>query len=217
MGITERKEREKEQRRNEILDAAEKVFFSKGVWTSTMDDVAETAELSKGTLYLYFKNKEELYYGINWRGLRILVDLFKKAVQKGRSGLEKTFLIGKAFLQFSQEHTDYFNALTYYEIKDVDYSEAESMACLCDASGNEAIGILVGAIQAGIQDGSIRKDIDPFKTAIILWGQTTGMIQLVTSKGKHLEKHHGFPMGPVVEEAFRFMRCMLKPKEKPAA
>ena len=61
MGIAERKEREKEQRRKAILDAAEKVFFEKGLKYSTMDDVAEEAELSKGTLYLYFKNKEELF------------------------------------------------------------------------------------------------------------------------------------------------------------
>jgi TetR/AcrR family transcriptional regulator len=50
MGITERKEREKEQRRNAIIDAAEKIFFTKGMDNSTMDDVAEEAELSKGTL-----------------------------------------------------------------------------------------------------------------------------------------------------------------------
>ena len=60
MGIAERKEREKEHRRNTILDAAEEVFFSKGINLATMDEVAERAELSKGTLYLYFKNKEEL-------------------------------------------------------------------------------------------------------------------------------------------------------------
>ena len=64
MGIAERKEREKQQRREEIVQAAEEVFFSKGFEKSTMDDVAEKAELSKGTLYLYFKSKEELLIGI---------------------------------------------------------------------------------------------------------------------------------------------------------
>ncbi|MCK5408322.1 MAG: helix-turn-helix transcriptional regulator, partial [Candidatus Krumholzibacteria bacterium] len=60
MGIAERREREKEQRRIDIIDAAERVFFSKGWQAATMDDVAEAVELSKATLYLYFKNKEEL-------------------------------------------------------------------------------------------------------------------------------------------------------------
>ncbi|MDL1893205.1 helix-turn-helix transcriptional regulator, partial [Sphingobacteriales bacterium CHB3] len=52
MGIIERKEREKEQRREEIVTAAEKIFFEKGLAIATMDEIAEAAELSKGTLYL---------------------------------------------------------------------------------------------------------------------------------------------------------------------
>lgn len=212
MGIQERKGREKEQRRSDIVDAAERVFFSKGVWTATMDDVAEAAELSKGTLYLYFKNKEELYYAINYRGLRILIDLFNKAALQGKTGLEKTFLIGRAFLHFSREQTDYFNALSYYEVKDVDYSESDSVACLCDAAGNEAIGILVEAIKVGIEDGSIQPDLDPDKTALILWGLTSGMIQLVTLKGPHLQERHGFPMDTLVDESFRLIRCILEKK-----
>jgi len=68
MGINERREREKEVRRDAILDAAENIFFSKGVDSSSMDEIASRAELSKGTLYLYFKNKDELYHGIIHRG-----------------------------------------------------------------------------------------------------------------------------------------------------
>ena len=58
MGIQERKEREKLQRREDIIDAAEKVFFKKDLDSATMDDVANEAELSKGTLYIYFKSKK---------------------------------------------------------------------------------------------------------------------------------------------------------------
>ena len=72
MGIAERKEREKQLRREEIVLAAEKIFFSKGFDPSTMDDIAEEAELSKGTLYLYFKNKEELYASLSLRILQYL-------------------------------------------------------------------------------------------------------------------------------------------------
>ncbi len=212
MGIPERKEREREQRSNDIVDAAERVFFSKGVWTATMDDVAAAAELSKGTLYVYFKSKEELYYAINLRGLRILNHLFSEAFEQGKNGLERVYLIGRAFLRFSKEHSDYFNALSYYEVKDVDYSEPDSVACLCDAAGHSAIGILVRAIQSGIEDGTIRPDLDPDKAAMILWGMTAGVIQLVTLKGPHLQDRHGFSMGTLVEDAFGMIRCTLEKK-----
>jgi len=212
MGIPERKEREKEQRRNDIVDAAERVFFSKGIWTATMDDVAEAAELSKGTLYLYFKNKEELYYAINLRSLKILVRLFQEAVEQGKTGFDQVFLIGRAFYRFSQEYSQYFNILTYYEIKDVDFTDQESVARQCDMHGQDAIDLLIGAIRTGIQDGSIRPELDPARTAVMLWGLTSGIIQLVALKGGHLQARHGVRMDSLVDETFSVMKCMLENK-----
>ena len=60
MSIQERKEREKERRRRQILVAAKKIFSKKGFSRATMEDIAEEAELSPGTLYTYFKNKKVL-------------------------------------------------------------------------------------------------------------------------------------------------------------
>jgi AcrR family transcriptional regulator len=60
MGIQERKERERGRRRQQIMIAAKRVFSFKGFNKATMEDIASEAELSPGTLYLYFKNKDEL-------------------------------------------------------------------------------------------------------------------------------------------------------------
>lgn len=72
MGIQERKERERERRRQQIMVAAKRVFGAKGFTKSTMEDIAQEAELSPGTLYLYFKNKDELYASLSLRILRYL-------------------------------------------------------------------------------------------------------------------------------------------------
>ena len=72
MGIQERKEREKERRRQQIMVAAKRVFTKKGFTKSTMEDIASEAELSPGTLYLYFKNKDELYASLSLRVLQYL-------------------------------------------------------------------------------------------------------------------------------------------------
>jgi AcrR family transcriptional regulator len=73
MGIQERKEREKERRRQQIMVAAKRVFSDKGFNKATMEDIAQEAELSPGTLYLYFKNKEELYASLSLRILQYLL------------------------------------------------------------------------------------------------------------------------------------------------
>jgi len=72
MGTQERKEREKEMRRKQITAAAKRVLFIKGLNKTTMKDIAEEAELSPGTIYLYFKNKEELYASLSLKPLRYL-------------------------------------------------------------------------------------------------------------------------------------------------
>lgn len=72
MGIKERKKREKEMRLEQITAAAKRVIFVKGIKKTTMKDIAEEAELSPGTIYLYFKNKEELFASLSLKPLRDL-------------------------------------------------------------------------------------------------------------------------------------------------
>ena len=72
MGIQERKQRERERRRQQIIVAAKRVFSERGFSKATMEDIAREAELSPGTLYLYFKNKDELYASLSLRILQYM-------------------------------------------------------------------------------------------------------------------------------------------------
>ena len=84
MGIKERKKREREMRRQQIMIAAKRIFTQKGYEKSTMEDIAREAELSPGTLYLYFKSKDELYASLCLRVLRFItvkVDLMTVLVE----------------------------------------------------------------------------------------------------------------------------------------
>ncbi len=210
MGTTERREREKLRRKNEIVDAAESIFFSKGLAQATMDDVAAKAELSKGTLYLYFKSKEELYLAINERGLQILASMFRKAISKKTIGLDKVRAIGEAYFEYSQKHADYFNAMLYYESRDIDLSAENSCAQACEEQGSITLEIVAQAIQVGILDGSIRQDVDPFKTAVVLWGQSSGMVQVHSLKGQHLQEKHGVNLEEVMRLGIDMMARSLQ-------
>ena len=86
MGIQERKEREKERRRQQIMVAAKRVFSEKGFNKATMEDIAQEAELSPGTLYLYFKNKEELYASLSLRILQYLLIRVEHVIDEKDAG-----------------------------------------------------------------------------------------------------------------------------------
>ncbi|MBN2012363.1 TetR/AcrR family transcriptional regulator [candidate division KSB1 bacterium] len=211
MGINERREREKEQRTNDIIDAAERVFAEKGVSAATMDDVATEAELSKGTLYLYFKSKEELYRAINVRGFMKLIELFREAIQSESTGLQQVRAIGRAYLNYSKDYPDYFNAMLHFESSDmVPDFEAGSIEANCVAKGHDALDLVVEALNNGIADGSIRKDVNPQKTAVILWGFCTGFIQLIAKKGEHFEDYHHLNTDDLITESFLLIKRSLE-------
>jgi AcrR family transcriptional regulator len=196
MGITERKEREKQRRQNDIIDAAEQVFFSKGFALATMDDVAEEAELSKGTLYLYFQNKQDLYFAINSRGLNILETMFREARKKHKTGIDQVMAIGRAYVRFAREYRNYYEAMAYYDLKEVDFES--SFGKCCHDIGHNTIGLLIEAIQTGIDDRTIDKSLDPVKTAIMLWGYSTGLIQLLSTQGEKLKQDYGLDIEDIL-------------------
>jgi len=211
VGIAERREREKEQRKNDIVDAAERIFFKKGHENATMDDVANEAELSKGTLYLYFKNKEDLYLAIHLRGNKILHSLFEKAVKKEKTGIGKTRSIGEAYVEYFNKYPDYFNAMLYYESREIDFDDKDSIAIECLIEGKATLELLIESIVIGIKDGSIRSDIEPVKTAISLWGQTTGILQIASLKEKIvLAKHFSISAQEVIDYNFELIYQALK-------
>ena len=210
MGIAERRVREKERRRNDIIDAAEQVFFSQGLEQATMDDVAEKAELSKGTLYLYFRSKEDLYLAIHLRGNTILKRMFEKAVAGYDRGIEKVRAVGQAYMEFYKKYPDYFHAMVYYESRAFDYEDADSVAVQCLEMGKATLELLIGAIEYGKRDGTIRHDIDARLTAISLWGQSTGIIQIIAMKEFILIHNHQIRADEVVDYTFDLIYHSLK-------
>ena len=111
MSLAKWKEREREQRQNDIIDAARKLLIDRDFDEISMDEIAREVGLGKSTLYLYFKNKESLYFAIVLRGIRIWAQMIREEVKKGNTGLEKFVLYGNANREFSNEYPDYFRLL----------------------------------------------------------------------------------------------------------
>ncbi|MBK6285569.1 MAG: TetR/AcrR family transcriptional regulator [Draconibacterium sp.] len=100
MGIKERKIREKENRRKEILETAEKLFSGKKGFDATMDDLALKTELGKGTLYLYFPNKKSILIALAEKGMGLLRKRLARAVDESKTGVEQLSDNGDTFVDF---------------------------------------------------------------------------------------------------------------------
>jgi len=204
MGVAERKRREREQRMSAITVAAEKLFLEKGFYETTMDDIARAAELGKGTIYLYFKNKEEAYTAIVLRGQRLMNGMFRTAVAQKKRGIDKAAAIGLAFYSFYEKHPDYSRSFLFansLKSKDENAYTGE-LARL----GSESFGLMASALEEGIKDGSIRPDIDIAKTAVALAFGIQGVVMELASMDPAMMKRLGGRPGEHVEYALDILR-----------
>jgi len=176
MGISERRKREKEQRKTEIVDAAERLFFSRNYEDVTMDNIAQAVELNKATIYLYFKNKEALFATIVLRGVQILKGKYQECMEKQVPGIVKVALMGQAYYQFSKENPDYLRLIHFYGSERFS-SENPYTSKISKGYGTNRM-ILQDAIQEGINDGTIRADLDPFQTSMYLMISFIGILSL---------------------------------------
>jgi AcrR family transcriptional regulator len=179
MGIHERKEREKEARREEILNAAEKIFFSKGLPATTMDEIAVAAELSKGTLYLYYKSKEDLYLAVAMRGSDILLGTFERVVQSGEPTLLVLRGIIEEYYQYFKNHRDYFRMFYFFENPLVQLQVSPEMRHYCVEKDQCIWKVVVAQIQKGIDEGLVRSELNPFEVGVMMWSNANGLMRLM--------------------------------------
>ena len=205
MGITERKEREKEHRREEIIDAAQTIFFQKGLQLATMDEIAEAAELSKGTLYLYYKSKEDLYLAVLARGMDILYDMFSTVVAESEPIAKKIAHLLDAYLRFFKEQRNYFRMFFFFDNPQVHKQVSEEMLQACATHNMKVWNIVIGLIREGIEEGVIDHSIDPKQAAVILWASSSGLMRQMDRE----DHYWSDVMGVNLEEALRRANAMI--------
>lgn len=209
--IAERRQEEKDRRRAEIIDAAETLYKETGWDAVTMDSVAKHARLSRALVYVYFKDKRDLHFAIANRAMELLHQRFEDASARAKSGLDRVEAIGRAYIAFGQEFPHYFDACARLELQAPSLDEASGSAQeeLIADSSSRVHEVVVAALVAGQQDGTIRADIgNPQITSRVLWGFTHGMIQIAMTKAEPLARR-GISVPQLTQHALHLIRNML--------
>lgn len=175
-----RREREKEERRQSILRAAREVFLEEGFHRATVDSIAERAEVSKGTVYLYFESKETLLAHLLLEGLDSLLGYLKEAYapQRELDAEERLRRLGWAYLQFFQREPLYFRFLMAVDRgRFRDTVSPETYHQVLEAS-LEGLNWVVRAIEQGVKEK--RFDCcDVRQAAATLWATLNGVLELM--------------------------------------
>ena len=182
MGIQERKEREKERRRQQIMVAAKRVFSDKGFNKATMEDIAQEAELSPGTLYLYFKNKEELYASLSLRILQYLLIRVEHVNEEKDAGPEEKLksLVDAMYDVYEFDPLiiiNMFHLQSSETLKNLSPQLMEEIKVL----SRKSLGSIAQIFKEGV-DKEIFIERHPVALADTFWALFSGVVLWLTSK-----------------------------------
>jgi len=212
-----RKQRETELRKQIILEAAEKLFLSNGYENTTMDDIANDAEFSKGTLYNYFKSKEELYLAISTKAYEIIIDTTKDFIEKKKPGVDQLKTVGYAYYEFTKKYPGYAHIFHDIAVK-LPFVAEKSLDTLTSVEKDylkksELYGNLIkGTIINAIKTKTIRSDKDPLLIGFTLFMVTSGIMKELEQHQNTFEKMN-FDGDDVIEFVFEMIEAGLKPRE----
>jgi TetR/AcrR family transcriptional regulator len=183
MSIQERKEREKEHRKEEIIDAAQRIFFEKGLNAATMDEIAEAAELSKGTLYLYYKSKEDLYLGVMVRGMDALYRMCENIITSDNSIVQKLVEFFDSYKKFFHTDRNFFRMFNFFQTPQFHKQVSEEMKQVCNAQYGKLWNLVDSVFRKGMEEDLLRSDLNPIEITLILWSSATALMLRHDSEG----------------------------------
>ena len=171
MSVADRRKREKTELRQEILDAARRIFREEGFDALTMRRVANAIEYSPTTIYLYFKNKADLVQAICDELFTVLGRRLQDFAGKHTDPLEYLEAGLRAYIEVGLKHPSHYYVAFVAAAGRVDYRYEGS-------SGQKAFESLRGTVAACVQAGRIRR-VDPDATAQALWAAAHGLVALL--------------------------------------
>jgi AcrR family transcriptional regulator len=177
-----RKERERLTREKDILNAAEKIFSSRGIEEASMEEIAKEAQFTRKTIYQYFGNKDELLAAVTLRGYKMLSAYFLDQLATGTDSYEKLRILGRAYYQFYKNHNDAFRLINYSGV--IKSKGTESQKKDLEKLDQVLFQIVSTLINDGKIDGSIRSNIDTMTTTYSVIFLITGFFYELSLSGK---------------------------------
>lgn len=195
MTVSSRRQREQQLRRESIVEAAWKLFEQNGFEQTTVDQIAALAELGKGTIYSYFKSKEEIYIAILEKKLDMLEEKMKAAVANPVSAVDALYSLYEAFIEYHRDRKGFIDTL-FVQIDDQILYRLGGVVGGLKSKASVWMEIVGNMIQWGIERGEFEPvDVERISKTIV--GMILGLIIQ-------------FEMGQVKEDLVNFRDAVFK-------
>jgi AcrR family transcriptional regulator len=183
VGLLERRGKEKDNRKKNILKSARSLFFKKGFTKVTVDEIAKASELGKGSIYLYFNSKEEIY-------AQILLNDIDNFNEKVDVLLEQKCSAAEMLKEFSHIYIDYFlndselfRILMTYMLQPAKMNLPDKLNAQILNANARSINVIGRILQMGVDTNEFLPELSIQKNQNALWGVLNGIISLYIFSG----------------------------------
>jgi len=177
MGISERKAKEKEELKSLILGAARKLFVEQGIEQTTIRKIASKIEYSVGTVYLYYKDKNDILHDLHTQGFKQLGGEMK-VLMNVADPMERVKALGRLYLQFALENPDMYD-LMFSMKAPMDFLDSVQKDEWNE--GRATFGVLKATVKECMDNGHFAgHQLEPLSFAI--WSTVHGMASLHISQ-----------------------------------
>lgn len=208
MGVKERKEREKVEMRDRILQTAYQLFLDKGFEQISIRNLAEAIEYSPATIYLYFKDKNEIVHALHQDGFRLLNERFQPFA-KISNPFQRLSEMGKAYIKFATTNPGVYELL---------FMKSEPMEHLANCKtdewkeGDRAFDGLLQTVKQ-CQDEGYFKDLDPHRHSMMIWCFIHGLCSLrISGHLGHVKesRENGMNLDTLMEDTYQNFETVLE-------
>jgi AcrR family transcriptional regulator len=170
-----RSERRKARTAGSILDAAEELFLGRGFAATTIGDLSAAADVSIGSIYAHFGDKDGVYAALIDRALDLDHRYSEAGLEKGKSPLERLVGLAEGYLQFAREYPAYFRLFRFPPHDRPGAGGKDGPEAKVAARIGEETARMAGLLEEAMAEGVVRK-ADPVATARFMWAAWDGVI-----------------------------------------
>jgi len=186
MGISERKAKEKEELKSLILRAAKQLFVEKGIEKTTIRNIANAIEYSVGTVYVYYKDKNDILHDLHSQGFKQLGSEMRVLFNVA-DPMERLKALGRVYLKFAMENPDMYD-LMFSMKAPMDFLDATHKEDWNE--GKATFGVLESTVNQCMESGHFSgHQLGPL--SFVIWSMVHGMASLHISqrvKGVNLDQ-----------------------------
>lgn len=200
-------------RRRQIEDAARELFILKGFNSTTINEIAEKAELSPPNIYLYFKNKRELYFSLNLLTLQCLFDQVEKVYKNNKLPVESKMSKFKDAMYNTYRYDPLIlRNIFHVQLEDTLFSLSRNLRDQITNLSQKVMRMISSVYKEGVRQGKFREG-HSMAHADIVWSMFTGLVIWEESKRK-INSRKDF-LKPTLYKAFDiFCRGIMRNNRK---